>query len=57
MERVKALLSVKIAPSERGCQKTVTYSGDDTNIVPKSRFNKVKKLEGAGEDPYIALMN
>ena len=34
----KALLSVKIAPSSRGCQKTVTCkidSGAEKNIVPR----------------------
>ena len=41
----KALLSVKIAPSSRECQKTITCkidSGDETNIVPRSLYNQTK---------------
>ena len=40
----KALLSFKIAPSSRGCQKTVTCkidSGAETNIVPRSLYNQI----------------
>ena len=40
----KALLSVKIAPSSRRCQKTVTCkidSGAETNIVPRSLYNLI----------------
>ena len=40
----KALLSVKIAPSSRRCQKTVTCkidSGAETNIVPRSLYKLI----------------
>ena len=40
----KALPSVKIAPSSRRCQKTVTCkidSGAETNIVPRSLYNLI----------------
>ena len=47
----KALLSVKIAPSSRGCQKTVICkidSGAETNIVPRSLYNQY-----ALEQPFL----
>ena len=54
----KALLSVKIAPSSRGCQKTVTCkidSGAQTNIVPRSLYNQICPRTTVLEKPTVKL--
>ena len=54
----KALLSVKIAPSSRGCQKTITGktdSGAETNIVPRSPYNKICPETAILERPTVKL--
>ena len=54
----KALLSVKIAPSSRGCQKTVTCkidSGTETNIVPRSLYNQICPETTVLEKPTVKL--
>ena len=54
----KALLSVKIAPSSRGCQKTVTCkidSGAETNIVPRSLYNQICPETTVLEKPTVKL--
>ena len=54
----KALLSVKIAPSSRGCQKTVTCkidSGAETNIVPRSLHNLICSETTVLEKPTVKL--
>ena len=54
----KALLSVKIAPSSRGCQKTVTCkidSGAETNIVPRSLYNLICSETTVLEKPTVKL--
>ena len=54
----KALLSVKIAPSSRGCQKTVTCkidSGAETNIVTRSLYNQICPGTTVLEEPTVKL--
>lgn len=54
----KALLSVKIAPSSRGCQKTFTCqidSGAETNIVPRSLYNLICSETTVLEKPSAKL--
>ena len=54
----KALLSVKIAPSSRGCQKTVTCKIDseaETNIVPRSLYNQIFPETTVLEKPTVRL--
>ena len=56
--REKALLSVEIAPSSRGCQKTVTckiHSGAETNIVPRSLYNQICPKTTVLEKPTVKL--
>ena len=54
----KAVLSVKIAPSSKGCQKTVTCeidSGAETNIVPRSLYNQICPETTKLEKPTVKL--
>ena len=54
----KALLSVKIAPSSRGCPKTVTCkidSGAETNTVPRSLYNQICPQTTVLEKPTVKL--
>ena len=54
----RALLSVKIAPSSRGCQKSVTCkidSGAETNTVPWSLYNQICPETTVLEKPTVKL--
>ena len=54
----KALLSVKISRSSRGCQKTVTCKIDsraETNIVPRSLYKQICLETTVLEKPKVKL--